>query len=141
MTIGNGRIFTGFFYIPCGMILAKRRLSVAAAVVMGTVAFGIELFADNGLLTAFLTIIRSVSFFPIVEYISLRGSKQYLLLRKASKVLYFLHLYVWTFYYAVVYGEKTYGMDCFLVTTAICLTIFLIFEHKKIKIPAVDRKG
>ena len=34
-------------------------------------------------------------------------------------------MYVWTFYYIIVYREKTFGWDSFAVTTLISLAIGL----------------
>lgn len=36
--------------------------------------------------------------------------------RKVSSYIYYLHLWIWTVYYMLVYGKKHYGMDAFVVT-------------------------
>ena len=39
--------------------------------------------------------------------------------RKMSSYIYYLHLWIWTIYYMIVYGEKRFGLDSFIVVTII----------------------
>lgn len=43
--------------------------------------------------------------------------------------IYFIHLYIWTIYYRICYGKKTYGMDCFIVTLMASIVISSIYIY------------
>lgn len=82
---------------------------------------------------AWLIAICGITLFGIVEQIKLKDSALYPVMRKMSTVLYFVHMYVWTFYYMAVYGEKTYGADNFFAVTAICMGIAMLYVGIKAK--------
>ena len=47
----------------------------------------------------------------------------FLVMRNMSKTVYFVHLYIWTLLYMILYGEKTYGMHIFLLTVVGSLAV------------------
>lgn len=71
--------------------------------------------------------IISVGFTTIVNYegdlISIIAI--YPKLRSMSTIIYLVHMYVWTFYYMIVYGEKTHGADSFIVTSIVAVLVAL----------------
>ena len=71
--------------------------------------------------------IASIGLFGVVESFDLEDAPIYSFVRSMSTVIYFIHMYVWSVYYKIVYGEVTYGTDCFIVTTGICLAISVIY--------------
>lgn len=116
VTVGNGRLFRGFFYIPLGILLAtKQALPIQTGVVMFLSGFAVN-FCLDGIVSDFAVLVSSVGLFLIVVQTNLPASPIYPKLRGISTDVYCLHLMVWSVYYAVVYGEKRYGFDCFAVT-------------------------
>ena len=78
-------------------------------------------------ISTFLVAASAIGFFEIIKETSLPDSELYHIVRKMSTVIYFIHMYVWSFYYKFVYGEKTYGFDSFAVTICICVAIAFIY--------------
>jgi hypothetical protein len=77
--------------------------------------------------------ITVTGFFGLIVSIPLPDGKVYLVLRKYSTGIYFIHLYCWMFYYLVFCGKKTYGLVAFLVTTllsVILTTLWLIASRQ-----------
>ena len=126
-SIGSGRIFSGFLYIPIGMILSKRKISKKIAWIMLLGGLFLNICIKNESITSILLAISTIGLFIVVEDIRLRNSKVFSFLRKMSTVIYFIHLYVWTCYYCVIYKEKTYGMDSFFVTLIISILIAILY--------------
>ena len=122
----SGRIFNGFIYIPIGMILSKKRKSSIPCWILFMSGFLGRLFINNQIIVTYLLIISSVGLFGIIEKIELTNSSVYRTLRSMSTTMYLIHLMVWTFYYTVAYGEKTYGLDCFIIVSVISSLIAFV---------------
>lgn len=118
-SIGSGRIFTGAFYIPIGIVLSKKELSSITAWMMLILGYILNVIIDNTAISTILVAMSSIGLFLIVKKICLPDAPIYYLVRKVSTIIYFIHMYIWTAYYMLVYGQKTYGIDSFLVTTII----------------------
>ena len=129
--IGNGRILYGLFYITIGMIIAKKSIkkSIFWALLAG--GFACNYFIIDPCISELLVGISSIGLFGTVMMIELKDSPVFLILRKMSTVIYFIHMYVWTFYYKIAYGEKTSGVDSFFVTVLISSIISIIYIHVK----------
>lgn len=125
--IVNGRIFTGMIYIPLGMYFAHNTMSVPRYVIMLAVGFVLKCFVTNAFIASWLLIVTMVGFWGIIENIKLRDNKIYGSLRSMSTTIYLIHMYIWTFYYFIVYGQKTYGLDSFLVTSIVAFTISMAY--------------
>ena len=123
VSIGSGRILTGFFYIPLGIVLSHSQPKLIVSWLMLILGYSLNVFVENSYLSSLLVAISSIGFFCVINSISLPDSIVYPFVRKMSTVTYFVHMYIWTFYYMLVYREKTYGIDCFLVTIAVCLAL------------------
>ena len=133
-TIINGRILTGSFYIPVGMLLARKKMNTQRALLMFIVGFVANIISNNYFIVSITLVVCSVGFFSIIKNIELPDSLVYVWARKMSTVIYFIHLYIWTFYYFVIYGEKTYGMDCFCATVILCITSAVIYMYAQANI-------
>lgn len=135
-----GRIVNGFLHLSIGMLVYRRKFPNF----MGVIFFLLHLAAQLSGIEFIITLCRPLSGLGLLILASnatLESKPIYPLLRKLSVVLYFLHMYVWTFYYIAVYGQKTYGLDSFLVTTLICIVLGLIYslreqKHRKHQIAA-----
>lgn len=80
----------------------------------------------NSVISSYLLILTAIALFGIVENIELKNSTIYSKLRKMSTTIYLVHMYVWTIYYKIVYGGKTFGADSFFVTAIMAVVIALI---------------
>ncbi len=139
ISIGSGRIFKGLVFIPIGMFLFHKRIPMKANWVMLLLGASLDFFVSNQCAEFYLNIMTAVGIFGVVESIDLEDSNIYGYLRKSSMHIYLLHMYVWTFYYFVVYGEKTEGVDSFVITSlgSLLLSVAYISVSKKIS----DRKS
>lgn len=127
ISIANGRIFTGMFYIPIGIMLSMKKTSVRTAMIMLVGGYLLNVFVENHYLSSIIVGVSSIGFFCVVKSLTLPNSRFYPFARKMSTVIYFIHMYIWSFYYKVIYGIKTFGIDSFLVTSGICLIIAVVY--------------
>ena len=118
-SISSGRIF---------------RVSSAVSSLVLIIGFVVAFFTNNNIISSYLLIVISIAFFELVKSAKLENRKIYPKLRSLSTTIYLVHMYVWTFYYKIVYGEKTYGLDSFLATLIISILVCLVINLKpKIK--------
>ncbi len=127
LTINNGRILTGMFYLPMGMMLARKKGSLKVSWIVMVVSIALDFIVNNPTLSALLAGFSSIGFFIIVSQAHYKDSPVFYVFRKMSTVIYFNHMLVWSIFYTLVYGEKTYGMGCYLVTLLISCIISLGF--------------
>ena len=109
-----------------GMVLAEKKPSPG----MGFVIFLCGFLGDillEGVPGSLFRGLTAIGIFLTACGISLKSKPLYPMLREMSIVLYFLHMYVWTFYYTLVYGQTTYGLDSFLITTFASLLLAYLF--------------
>ena len=132
-TICNGRILTGMIYIPIGMILAHRKIPAAVNVPVLIIGYSASFFINSSVLSHYLLILTSIAFFGVIEEIRIRNNSVYPRLGRMSKTIYLTHMYIWTFYYTIVYGKPSYGIDCFLVTSVAAILICVLAEYVKNK--------
>lgn len=123
-SIVNGRIFGGFFYIPLGIAMSNKDLKKykCLSVFVFTCAFFI-LTHSQGFINKLAVTASAAGLTGIVNNMNLPDSIVWNWLRKSSVIVYFIHLYVWTFFYISRYGRKTYGMEAFLVTAGVSIGI------------------
>lgn len=135
-TIVNGRIFSGLFYIPIGMFFAKYKgdNKKGMILVVWLMTFILNVVILGNTISSILTAISSICFFLIIKDLRFKDAKIYPFFRKMSTVIYFIHLYVWTLYYTVVYGETRYGLDSFIITLISCVTISIIYTILRMRI-------
>ena len=128
LTTGTARLFQGLVYIPIGMLLSRKKLPTALSVLMLLAAGIVHFFVNNEYVSGYLTIMASIGLFGLIECLSLKDNAIYAKLRTYSTIIYLIHMYIWTFYYMIVYGQKTYGADGFLVTSALALVIAILYS-------------
>lgn len=129
-TISDGRIFTGFFYIALGLLFAHKELSNKVGTLLFVLGF-IGTFAGsfvpvNTIFNLSLMVCVSGLFCLTVKWKG-GNTKVCSKLRTMSTVIYFVHMYIWTFYYTIVYNGKTRGFDSFVVTTIISILLGCIY--------------
>ena len=128
-SIVQGRIFIGMFYIPVGMYFSKQSLPNHIAWILTICGFLTNAVIENTIISSVLIAITTIGLFDIITKLRLSNLPFYYMARKMSTVIYFIHMYVWSIYYKLVYGEKTFGFDCFVVTSFICITIAFIYVY------------
>lgn len=140
VSIGSGRILTGLFYLPLGCFFVQKQPNLKVSWLMLVGGYLLNVFVQNSYWSSFFVAISSIGLFCVINTIALPDSRVYPFVRKMSTIIYFVHMYIWSFYYMLVYGEKTYGVDCFLVTIVICsvlsavtVTVAECYDKKKIK--------
>lgn len=130
-SIGSERILRGAVYIPAGILLQRKKIPVWLASAAFCIGFTLDVFIESLTISAIFNGIAVIAFFEILLAIKLPDSVVYPFLRKMSTVVYFTHMYVWTIYYMVVYGKKTFGTEPFLITMGIDLFIAFLYVYLK----------
>lgn len=132
----SGRIFTGFVYIPIGIILSKWKVPIPISFALLVIGISGGLLIDQSIVSRYFLLISSIGLFDMVKSIKLPDSEAYSVIRRMSTVIFLIHLLIWTAYYMLAYGTKTYGVDSFvvvsLVSALIALTVSL-YEKKSNK--------
>lgn len=144
-TIVDDRLFRALVYIPIGMFFAevkdKRKIAIISAIVLlvsyplihcGFIqGFGIQ--TPLLMTRSFWNILASTGFFGLVLCTDLKDGPIYSYLRSISSFMYFSHLWVWTIYYMLVYGEKMYGFSYYVATVVICVLLgtIIYFVRKR----------
>lgn len=123
VSIGSGRILTGLFYLPLGCFFAQKQPNLKVSWSMLVSGYILNVFVQNSFWSSYFVAISSIGLFCVINTTVLPDSRVYPFVRKMSTIIYFVHMYIWSFYYVLIYGEKTYGLDCFLVTIVICLAL------------------
>lgn len=128
-TIGGGWLFRGWFYIPLGVLLAtKPALPFRSGVLLFLLGFALD-YILVGVVSKFTVMLSAIGFFLIVVHIELPDSALYKKLRTISNDIYLLHLLIWSIYYKLVYGEPTFGFDCFIITSIISIVCSCVISH------------
>ena len=127
-TVINGRILRGLFYIPAGILLASKKLPVKICLPLFFISFAANYVVSNSSISNVLVFLSSIAFFGTIIHIRLRDHVIYPFMRKISTVTYLIHMYIWTFYYILVYKEKTFGWDSFVVTAIICIAVGAVYN-------------
>lgn len=122
LAIHSGRIFRGVFFITIGILFSQKELSLKLCCPIFVIGFLLNVIFDDFLGNIFLTV-SSIALFGIIMRINGRKIVFFPVMRQCSTVIYFVHLYVWTFYYAMAYGKKTCGLDSFIVVSIVSLLI------------------
>lgn len=131
LTILNGRIFLGWIYIPIGMYLFEKPIPIKISCCLFGLGCLLDYLNTNMFVDFYLRIMTAIGLFGIVASIHLRDSKQFEFYRGTSLYIYLIHMYVWSFYYKIVYGEKNFGLDSFIVTALVSLLLSAAYVFMK----------
>ena len=128
ITAMDGTFFSGLFFLTLGIFLADNEITLPQSIVMTLIGI-IACFLKS---PVFIYIVLcALGFFGIAINIKLPDSPVYSIIRQISTVMYFIHLWIWTVWYMVTSGKKTYGMTSFLATAIISTVIGLIYALVK----------
>lgn len=126
-TVYNGRIFRGMIFIPIGMCFNFKKISYNMNILIMISSFFLNCILKNYFLRSYLLILTTVSFFGIILNWKLLDHPVYHKLRKMSTIMYLIHMYIWSIYYKVLYGEKTYGLDSFIIASLCGCVVALLY--------------
>lgn len=118
-TTVNGRVFRGLFYISFGMILTRIKIPVWADIIIALCGFaGCVAFNKYA---GFFVILCAVGLFGIIISVKVPYVSDKKILRRASMVIYFMHLYVYTI--LVLCLDLHSGKRAFLIVSLITTVI------------------
>lgn len=139
--IVSGRIFTSFFFIPMGILIYEMETDKWQA--LGCIFAAIVLWCLGGneipIISKGIIALSAIGIFAFVINVHLSYKKIYKYLRTSSMVIYFLHMWIWTLVYSVIYGKKVYGMDMFVLTLLFTLGMSLVYILYKKRKATVQR--
>ena len=121
----NGRLFTGVFFMVVGMLIAKLKIPHVVSVTLLFISVFWNRYGGPYFLNC---ILFSTALFLICKEVN--GSKKIrlcLYLRRISISTYFIHLWVWTIFYLIVYGVKKFGAIPFLATISITILLSVLY--------------
>lgn len=124
LALGSGRLLLGAFYLPVGMLLAKRPIPNIAAWGLLIFGAGAMILRPAGLVFQAMAATGLVS---LLSRVQLPDAPIYPALRKMSTAGYLIHMYVYTFFYWLAYRERREGLIPFAATAAITLVIAGIY--------------
>ncbi len=135
MVFSSGRIFNGFIYIPIGIVLSKKSIPTTYCICFFCVGIIGKFVMIDKYISLYPLIISSVGLFELILRLNLSNKVLYSVMRKMSTTVFLIHLYIWTAYYMVVYGTKTYGADSFIVVSMVSalISIFVWIVYNKNK--------
>lgn len=133
-SIQNGRIMLGAVYIPFGLYISKNKCdkrNYLALLLFGT---AIGLCLDNEFLHGYSTMLSAIGLFGWSTHLNVKYSSISKYMKRMSTWIYFIHMYVYTGIYLVLYGEKTRGAIPFLLTAvlSVCISAILDSIFKKV---------
>lgn len=122
--IVNGRITTGFLYIPLGMLLWNKTLNFNRGVLLISCSVLFYFLEDYQKMMGnywgyeiaknISIIFCSLGIWICFMKIKLRDKLPYSKLRLISTVMYFTHLWIWSILYLLIYKTKTFGGDMWI---------------------------
>lgn len=122
---GGDNVLAAGFYFPIGVYLAKHPLSKPVSLAMALTGMAMAFLSGSGNTLAALGL---VSYLAMVE---LKNRPIYPVLRKLSTAVFLDHMYAYTLFYSIVYGEKTEGLAPFVGTWVLSVLggiVYLLFS-------------
>lgn len=132
---GTGRIFTGVAYFMTGVVLYRCANKVRLLYVFVSMALSLVCAVSfNGVIYDFAITTLVLFSCILVLHVHLTDSRVWFFMRKISTYNYFIHLWIWTIYYTLVYKEKHFGLDSFIVTSLLSFAISILIIAAKNKV-------
>lgn len=128
-TFGNGRVFSGCYFILIGMLIKVMDNSEGAYgiafIVMGVV---LRILSFVPCAKDFGIICMSIGVFWLCINIRLKQRKIYPAMRNLSKWMYYLHMYVFSVISWAVFKEMRYGVGMFLAVAVVTVAVGILIE-------------
>ena len=122
--IASGRILSGVAYTIIGTYIARNNtnLAIIKSIILLLIGILLEVILPS-YINEMGVLIYVVMMFLIILNIKLKDNKVYLILRKNSTIIYFIHMII-CFIYTLIFREfPYYGLDQFIFVTVISLII------------------
>lgn len=138
-TFHSGRLFTGFGFIGGGLVISNCKIiSKKLSFFLFLIFYMLFSFLSKSIVAPLFMFAASFFFFIfIISLPDFTNNKQLCMyFRISSSVLYFIHLWVWTFYYIIRFHEKTKGFECFFMTVLIsmlCASVWFYLKRTRAK--------
>jgi hypothetical protein len=134
ITLGDSRLFNGFFFLTCGIALYRLRLKPSILVCVFCCVCGVlgELMDSSGM--TFIPIIV-IPLFLIFVSVKWKDSKLYRVFRLSSTVMYFTHMIFYSIYLLLIgllrYEENGVAAFGFSLAGSLMLSLFVIMLREK----------
>lgn len=128
-SIKNGRIMMGAVYIPFGLYISKKKTDKRNYLVFLLLGITLGICWDNQLLRGYSTMLSAVGLFGWSTYMNIENSDRVKHMGRMSTWIYFIHMYVYTGVYLVLYGKKESGVVPFLLTVILSVCISAILDR------------
>lgn len=141
-TIMNGRILQGLYYVPVGICINTKTMGEETNDGNKYQIFTVTLvlfllryvWIKSNVVSELLLIPLSICFFYLLIVVGEKATNAVSArIRRISLIVYLIHMYVWTAFYLLVYGTKTFGLSVFVATTIISVLfayVWVVFEEK-----------
>lgn len=135
--IASGRILSGVAYTIIGTYIARNNtnLVISKSIILLLIGIFLEVILPS-YINEVGVLIYVVMLFLIILNIKLKDNDVYLILRKNSTIIYFIHMII-CFIYTFLFKEfPYYGLDQFILVTLISLIIasIIVFLDKNGKV-------
>ncbi len=131
VTVKNGRVFEGLFFIPFGMLMSGRKYKIRQGIIFVLCGFAMALC---GIFAGYGVALCALGLFILAKEINLKDSKVWGWLRNLSRGTYFVHLYAWMALYMLIYGKKSFGPLMYIITVAASVAVSAAFFAIKKKL-------
>ena len=130
LTTVNGRILQGAFFIPMGILMVDKDISVPKCLVLFIGCFCVNFFIENEAISNILLFLSAITLFGVIIHIDLKNHYIYKVFRNLSTDIYLIHMYIFSIYCSLIYKKVHFGFDSFLVTAILSLAVG--FLHLKL---------
>lgn len=130
-TIVTGRIFSGMFYLPFGFFLYKTKINNGIYWLLLMAGIFLNIMINSFVLSEILVCISSIGLFGVVKSITLPDSSFYPFARRMSIIIYFIHMYVYFFFYEVLDRKSGYKVFLWTLLISIAISIMCIMIHDR----------
>lgn len=126
LTIVDGRILRGFLFVPIGMLLSRKVLRPVISCILLAGGFTVCCLT-GGAIGELSLAVCVIGLFCLAQSLSLHDRRIYPFARQMSTVIYFIHMYVWTFLYWALFRTKTYSTPMFFLTSAVTAALAVLY--------------
>lgn len=118
-----GRMFSGLLYVLIGMYIAKKSFSILLSTLIFLYVNIYGLLVADRWVDSIVVILGATMMFMMVSGLNLKEHRCYIIFRKVSANIFFVHMLVWTVYSTLLYGERIKGLESFVITVFLSVVI------------------
>ena len=146
--ISSVRLLHGCIYMPIGILIYEYRQKLLSiriiiwpltALFLSLTSIVFQYVCDVRVIQDIIIVGLATALFVSIICLKSCGEKNTSSYRKISTYIFYLHLYIWTAYYSLVYGEKHFGMDSFIVTCISTIVVsYIVYTIRNKRIIPVE---